>query len=52
LIQKHPPFQADEALKPFVQNLSFQTFTYPEVLGLPQSLSLALEDPKPNTVNP
>jgi diguanylate cyclase (GGDEF)-like protein len=52
LIQKHPPFQADETLKPFVQNLSFQTFTYPEVLGLPQSLSLALEDLKPNTVNP
>lgn len=52
LIQKHPPFQADEALKPFVQNLSFQTFTYPEVLGLPQSLSLALEDINQNTVSP
>ena len=52
LIQKHPPFQADESLKPFVQNLSFQAFTYPEVLGIPPSLSLALEDINQNAANP
>jgi hypothetical protein len=31
-------------LKPFLQTLSLQAYTYPEVLGLPRSLSLVLED--------
>jgi diguanylate cyclase (GGDEF)-like protein len=44
LIRIHPPFQSDEALKSFLPNLSFQTFTYPEMLDVPQSLSLVFED--------
>jgi diguanylate cyclase (GGDEF)-like protein len=44
LIETHPPFQSDNALKPFLQDLSYQSFTYPEILGLPQSLRLVLED--------
>jgi len=44
LIEKYPPFGSDDALKPFLQTLSLQAFTYPEILGLPKSLSLVLED--------
>ena len=44
LIEKYPPFRSDDALKPFLQTLSLQAFTYPEILGLPRSLSLVLED--------
>jgi len=44
LIEKYPPFISDDALKPFLQTLSLQAFTYPEILGLPESLSLVLED--------
>lgn len=44
LIEKYPPFNSDDALKSFLQTLSLQAFTYPEILGLPKSLSLVLED--------
>jgi PleD family two-component response regulator len=44
LIDSYPPFRDDEALKPFLQALSLQAYTYPEMPGLPQSLILALED--------
>jgi PleD family two-component response regulator len=44
LIEKYPPFESNDALKPFLQTLSLQAFTYPEILGLPKSLSLVLED--------
>jgi DNA-binding response OmpR family regulator len=44
LIETHPPFQTNNASKRFLQNISLQSFTYPEILGLPQSLCLALED--------
>jgi len=44
LIQRHPPFQSDDALKPFLPNLSLQAFTYPEMLDVPQSLSLVFQD--------
>ncbi len=44
LIEKYPPFRSDDALKPFLQTLSLQAFTYPEIFGLPRSLSLVLED--------
>ena len=30
LIQNHPTFQSDKFLKPIIEALSFQTFTYPE----------------------
>jgi diguanylate cyclase (GGDEF)-like protein len=51
LIQTHPPFQSDDALKPYLQTLSLQSFTYPEVLGLPQSLRLVLEDINQKAIN-
>jgi PleD family two-component response regulator len=44
LIEKYPPFNSDDALKSFLQTLSLQAFTYPEILGLPKSLSIVLED--------
>jgi PleD family two-component response regulator len=44
LIESYPPFRDDDALKPFLQTLSLQAFTYPEILGLPKSLRLVLED--------
>ena len=44
LIDSYPPFRDDDALKPFLQTLSLQAYTYPEIFGLPRSLSLVLED--------
>ena len=44
LIDSYPPFRDDAALKPFLQTLSLEAFTYPESSGLPKSLSLVLED--------
>jgi hypothetical protein len=40
LIQKHPPFESDDALKLFLQALSFQAFTYPEMVCVPDSLGM------------
>jgi len=36
--------KSDDALKPFLKTPSLEAFTYPEILGLPKSLSLVLED--------
>ena len=44
LIQNHPIFQSDRFLKPIVEALSFQTFTYPEGFLIPESLRAVLED--------
>ena len=44
LIEKYPPFNSNDALKPFLQTLLLQAFTYPEILGLPESLRVVLED--------
>ena len=43
LIQTHPMFQSDLDLKPIIQTLSFQTFTYPEKFIIPESLRTVLE---------
>jgi len=44
LIQKHPPFESDNALKLFLQALSFQVFTYPEMADVPDSLGMVLKE--------
>jgi hypothetical protein len=44
LIDSYPAFKDDDSLKPFLQSLSLEAFTYPETFGLPRSLSLILED--------
>jgi len=44
LIQTHPPFESDESLKPIVQTLSFQSFTYPERFLLPDPLKAVIEE--------
>jgi len=44
MIQTHPPFRSDDALRPFLAALAFQAFTYPEMRGVPQSLGLVLEE--------
>jgi PleD family two-component response regulator len=44
LIQNHPTFQSDDVLRPFVQTLSFQTFTYPDNFLIPESLKSVVEE--------
>jgi DNA-binding response OmpR family regulator len=44
LIHTHPQFRSDNVLKPFIQTLSFQSFTYPDQFALPESLKVLLED--------
>jgi PleD family two-component response regulator len=44
LIQNYPAFQSDEFLKPIVETLSFQIFTYPEMFLIPESLMAVLEE--------
>jgi PleD family two-component response regulator len=44
LIQDEPSFQSDEAMRPYTETLSFQTFTYPEEFLIPESLMSVLEE--------
>jgi hypothetical protein len=44
LIQNHPAFDSDEFMKPIVEALSFQAFTYPERFAIPDSLRAVLEE--------
>jgi PleD family two-component response regulator len=46
LIDTHPPFKADDVLKPYLQTLSFQSFTYPDQFAIPESLKTGLEEDK------
>ncbi len=44
LIDAHPPFKSDDVLKPYVEALSFQAFTYPDQFAIPESLKAVLQD--------
>ena len=44
LIQNHPGFKSDEAIKPLVETLSLQTFTYPDNFIIPESLRTVIEE--------
>ncbi len=44
LIESDQTFQSNEVLKPYIQTLSFQTFTYPEEFLAPESLMSVLEE--------
>lgn len=44
LIRTHPQFKSDDVLKPYIQTLSFQSFTYPGQFAIPESLKAVLED--------
>jgi PleD family two-component response regulator len=44
LIQNEQSFQSDQAMKPYTETLSFQTFTYPEEFLIPESLMSVLEE--------
>ncbi len=46
LIDTHPPFKSDDVLKPYLQTLSFQSFTYPDQFAIPESLKAGLEEDK------
>jgi PleD family two-component response regulator len=46
LIDTHPPFKSDDTLKPHLQTLSFQSFTYPDQFAIPESLKAGLEGDK------
>lgn len=43
LVQNHPPFSADEKLRPILKTLSFQSYSYPKKFVLPESLRAVLE---------
>jgi diguanylate cyclase (GGDEF)-like protein len=43
-IQNHPVFQSDQLLKPVVQGLTIESFTYPEKFSLPRKLNAVLQD--------
>ncbi len=43
LIHAHPQFKSDEALKSYIQTLSFQSFTYPDQFSIPEPLKSILE---------
>ena len=44
LIKNPPPFQTEESWRPFVETISFQTFTYPDKFSIPGSLSSVLAE--------
>ncbi len=44
LIKDYPVFKSDHMMKMFVQNLFFQSFTYPNQFELPQTLRPILEE--------
>jgi PleD family two-component response regulator len=44
LIDTHPPFKSDDVLKPYIQTLSFQSYTYPDQFAIPESLKAVLEE--------
>jgi PleD family two-component response regulator len=44
LIQNHPTFKSDETLRTITQNLSFQTFTYPNNYIISKSLKTMVEE--------
>lgn len=44
LIQAYPQFKSDNVLTPYVQSLSFQSFTYPNQFSIPDSLKTVLEE--------
>lgn len=44
MIQKHISFQSDKILGPMIQNLSFQSFTYPRDFGVSMFLKNVLEE--------
>ncbi|MEW6375891.1 MAG: response regulator [Thermodesulfobacteriota bacterium] len=44
LFHTHPQFKSNDALKPYVQTLSFQSFTYPDQFAIPESLKTVLEE--------
>lgn len=43
LVRTHPQFKSDDVLKPYIQTLSFQSFTYPDQFAIPESLKTVLE---------
>ena len=44
LIHTHPQFKSDDVLRPHIQTLSFQSFTYPDQFAIPESLQAVLEE--------
>jgi PleD family two-component response regulator len=44
LIHTHPQFKSDDVLRPHIQTLSFQSFTYPDQFAIPESLNTVLEE--------
>jgi PleD family two-component response regulator len=44
IIQAHPQFKSDNVLRPFVQTLSFKSFTYPNQFSIPDPLKTVLEE--------
>jgi len=44
LIQNEQSIQTDEAMRPYSETLSFQSFTYPEEFLIPESLMSVLEE--------
>ena len=44
LIDTHPQFKSDNVLMPYLQTLSFQSFTYPDQFAVPDSLKTVLEE--------
>jgi len=44
LIHTHPQFKSDDVLRPYIQTLSFQSFTYPVQFSIPEPLKAVLEE--------
>jgi PleD family two-component response regulator len=44
LVLAHPQFTSDKFLEPYVQALSFQSFTYPDQFFIPEPLKAVLEE--------
>jgi PleD family two-component response regulator len=44
LIHTHPQFKSENVLMPYLQTLSFQSFTYPDQFAVPDSLKTVLEE--------
>jgi len=43
LVHTYPKFNSDDFLRPYIQTLSLQCFTYPDQFSIPESLKIFLE---------
>ena len=51
LILTHPQFKSDSLIGPYIQTLSFQSFTYPDQFSIPEPLRAVMEEIEKETLH-